>query len=475
MHLSLYGSGHRCEILLDIIKETDILIDKIIDSNPVKWGSIINGYTVESPESLRDCGDSFICVTFFGENDYEPIWDELENDYGIKRERILPFNDVIKRIYLKQIDIPMFSVKKGMGRKTIFAGAWNFEIGGVETWIGETVARLALCDKEVYVLSKHDQIELPVNRKDCLIEYCIEDSCGFSKESAQKTVEKLIGLCPCTIICSRVDEVLLAAYLIKQKNPESIRIIMAVHGACDGMVRDIFSYDEAIEKYVCVSNATKNGLLRIGTKREKCEVINTPIKYCMESERTYSEEEDRPLCLGYVGRIEVFHKRADLLIKLIQCLEKNKVNYSFEIAGEGGFLSALSSFIEKNHLSGKVKYLGVLNREEVFEFWQRKDVAINVSDSEGRPVSNIEAMLCGAVPVVTATPGILEDVENGVTGFTVNIGDYEAMANVIVNLDENRKMLRMIGEKARERMREKTDVEAYVGHWNEILRIGESE
>lgn len=69
-------------------------------------------------------------------------------------------------------------------------------------------------------------------------------------------------------------------------------------------------------------------------------------------------------------------------------------------------------------------------------FWQRQDVALNVSDNEGRPIANMEAMLNGAVPVVTETMGVLEDVHDGENGFMVPICDYVGMADKIEYLEK---------------------------------------
>ena len=73
------------------------------------------------------------------------------------------------------------------------------------------------------------------------------------------------------------------------------------------------------------------------------------------------------------------------------------------------------------------------------------------------------------VPVVTSTAVILDDVINGVTGYTVDIGDMDSMACVIGFLAENRNIIKEIGKKAQESMRMKTDTQAYVKRWNEIL------
>ena len=78
-------------------------------------------------------------------------------------------------------------------------------------------------------------------------------------------------------------------------------------------------------------------------------------------------------------------------------------------------------------------------------------------------------MCCGAVPVVTSTAGIIEDVQDGTTGFVVEVGDMEHMASVIKNLDKNRILLKEVGERARDYMIKEANAELYIAKWKEIL------
>ena len=102
-------------------------------------------------------------------------------------------------------------------------------------------------------------------------------------------------------------------------------------------------------------------------------------------------------------------------------------------------------------------------------FWQKQDVALNVSDNEGRPIANMEAMLNGAVPVVTETIGILDDVHDGKNGFVVPICDYVGMADNIEYLEKKRSVLPKMGKMAREEMLLKMDMGKYMSMWEKIL------
>ncbi len=468
MNVYFYGSGNRCKILLELIELSDIVISGIVDSDVEKSGSEIRGYDVLWVDQLKNYTNEYICVTFFGENDYESIWNELSEKYKINNDRILSFHDLLILIYSDIFNKLPISVDYSNSRKIIISAAWEFGIGGVEEWVRDTVSELLQKRKDLYVLSKRSQFENIIDTQN-LIDFYIKDSCSFRESNVQNAIKLLLDNIPSTIICSRVDEVLLAAYMLYMVSHKCIRIIVVVHGSCDGLIRDFFAYNKVIERYLCVSHAAFNSLYALGVESERMEIITTPVKTLETNRNIWTLDRNKALRLGYAGRLEILHKRSDLLITLINKLEELKIKFIFEIAGHGSYASNIVGFISEMNLSSKVNYLGLLDRKQISDFWKDKDISINVSDSEGRPISNIEAMLCGAVPVVTRTSGILDDVENGVTGYVVPLGDMDKMAEVIAYFDKNREMLKIIGGKAQDSMKKKNDINAYVNRWNEIL------
>jgi glycosyltransferase involved in cell wall biosynthesis len=104
----------------------------------------------------------------------------------------------------------------------------------------------------------------------------------------------------------------------------------------------------------------------------------------------------------------------------------------------------------------------------MYDFWQNQDVFVNISDNEGRPISNIEAMINGAVPVVTDTYGSIADVSDNINGLDVPIGDYKTMADKISFLNDNRSEIAGLGIAAREYMIKKNDINFYKNQWQKL-------
>ena len=110
------------------------------------------------------------------------------------------------------------------------------------------------------------------------------------------------------------------------------------------------------------------------------------------------------------------------------------------MVGDGPLLSASRSLVSDLNLEGQVSFLGLRSSVEVAElmrtgraFVQHSMVAPD-GDSEGSPVSVVEAQLSGLPVISTRHAGIPEVVVDGETGYLVGEGDVIGMAAFIARL-----------------------------------------
>lgn len=473
-NLYLYGSGNRCKALLNELKQTDIKILGIIDSNPEKWGTLCEGIYICSPDILENVSKGTnICVTFFSPYKENSIWIYLTEKYGIEKKNIFSFQDILIYIYnnLSLVELnskPTFNSEN----KFFFDGSWGIGLGGVEEWLKDVV--IGFSEKKadnVYFLSPKYYNNMPFNIEKRISELYCPDTQVFSRTNVEKGIEKIRDNLPCTVVFSRVNELMLSAYLLKKKYPDKIKIIMAVHGSCDGMYKDILSFREVIDKYVCVSTAIRETIVSNGIEERKVFLMTCPVTVPLIINRTYSLSHNIPIRIGYAGRIEVFQKRMDIFLKVIEELEKRKVNYCMNIVGNGSFFDNIRDFIHEKNINNKIRLLGNIPREDILGFWQHQDIAINTSDFEGRPISNMEAMVNGVVPVVTDNDGMFDDVQNNVNGIIVPMGDYVLMADRIEYLEKNRETIKILGEQARKDMSAKVSMDKHIELWEEVLEL----
>lgn len=110
---------------------------------------------------------------------------------------------------------------------------------------------------------------------------------------------------------------------------------------------------------------------------------------------------NRPIVLGYSGRIVKPVKRVDRLPELIRGLEKRGVNFRLELLGDGPDAGWLK---EQFKLHPAVKFHGAQTGEAYWKILSNWDVIIYVSDSEGTPVSMLEGLSVGVMPLFPRLP-----------------------------------------------------------------------
>jgi glycosyltransferase involved in cell wall biosynthesis len=78
---------------------------------------------------------------------------------------------------------------------------------------------------------------------------------------------------------------------------------------------------------------------------------------------------------------------------------------------------------------GVVRFPGILSNEQVLDVFEQSDVLLLTSEYEGLPMTVLEAMGRGCIPVLTdIESGIPELVRDGNNGFSVPVGDTVAFA-----------------------------------------------
>jgi glycosyltransferase involved in cell wall biosynthesis len=158
-----------------------------------------------------------------------------------------------------------------------------------------------------------------------------------------------------------------------------------------------------------------------------------------------------PLRILYLGRLDREHKRAHLLQPIFSQLRESGIPFHLTIAGEGPERAALEAQI-KGSMKHMVSFAGKVPYSDVPSLLAAHDIFLLVSDSEGLPLSLVEAMGCGLVPVVSDLASGIGELVDKTTGKLVspeNIGGY---AEAIIGLDQNREGMRQLSAAARNRV-----------------------
>ena len=114
------------------------------------------------------------------------------------------------------------------------------------------------------------------------------------------------------------------------------------------------------------------------------------------------------------------------------------------------------------------------DRNKLARYYQSADVYLQASHADNFPTTILEAMACETPVVATRVGGIPEQIEDGTTGFLVPAQDPGAMAERIMQLQDDEPRRKAMSVKASQRVRKHFSLErmvdGYLDWYKEILR-----
>ncbi len=188
-----------------------------------------------------------------------------------------------------------------------------------------------------------------------------------------------------------------------------------------------------LDGVLCVSRPlielTRRALPELGGERVAW--LPYPVN-CAQTEVPQPPPQDRPLVLGFAGRLSFAQKRVDRFPSLLRALRETGVDFRFEFLGEGPEAGWL-----RRQLAGesRVRFHGRRDGEAYWNVLRGWDLLVFVSDYEGLPIALLEAMAVGVVPVFPAIGSGGDDYAAGVRpDLLYPAGDVSAAAAVIQRL-----------------------------------------
>jgi len=125
-----------------------------------------------------------------------------------------------------------------------------------------------------------------------------------------------------------------------------------------------------------------------------------------------------------VGRLHPVKDHAFLVSACAQ-LQECGVNFDCLLAGDGPERRRLESLIRRLDLDARITLLGHVARDQMDSLYERADVVLLTSRSEGIPLVLMEAMARGKIVLAPDITGIPELVIAGKTGFLYRPGSME--------------------------------------------------
>lgn len=148
---------------------------------------------------------------------------------------------------------------------------------------------------------------------------------------------------------------------------------------------------------------------------------------------------DAPVLL-YVGRLSS-EKQIDRLKPLIEAVPQARL----AIVGDGPERAAL----EKLFAGTNTTFMGYMTGEPLLQAYASADVFVFPSALETFGLVVVEAMAAGLPVVASRVGGIPDVVEEGVTGYTFNVGDSDMLIDGVRKIITSRERIEEMGRSAR--------------------------
>jgi len=151
----------------------------------------------------------------------------------------------------------------------------------------------------------------------------------------------------------------------------------------------------------------------------------------------------------FVGRL-IPRKGLNFLVEAAKRVVKENADAVFIIVGNGPLRNKLASDLERLNLSRNFIFMGDVAENMLPNLYNYADVFAFPSIQEGQGIALLEAEASAKPVVAFRVGGVKEAVSDGNSGFLVERGNSDGLAEAILNLLSNPSLRQSMGEKGRE-------------------------
>ncbi|MCU0437517.1 MAG: glycosyltransferase family 4 protein [Raineya sp.] len=225
-------------------------------------------------------------------------------------------------------------------------------------------------------------------------------------------------------------------------------------------------------KAICVvSWDMKKALLNLGAPESKIHHTPYGVNTSLFEQKSYSSGKN----LIAVGRFTA-KKAPHLTLKAFARVLKEEPEAKLSMIGTGELWEDAKKLALDLKINNHVEFLGVKKPQEIAYLLQKSDIFVQHSmidvvtgDSEGTPNTILEAACTGLPIVSTFHAGIKEAVDNEKTGFLVEEGDWESMADKMIFLLKNPAIAEQMGRAGRQKMQREYHLESQIEKLHQII------
>jgi len=216
--------------------------------------------------------------------------------------------------------------------------------------------------------------------------------------------------------------------------PEHVALIGVAHSDDAEHYEHVNRVGRYWNHIVGVSDEITDGIRTLNQSLDRVTSIRNGISDCNinNSEGSTSNRKAKEkINLVYSGRMVDSQKKVKRYIDLASELNKRDIDFHLNMLGDGSELDLLKTEIDSRGLFENVSLLGRVSNEVSIEYFRNSDVFLLLSDFEGLPISLLEALREGCIPIVyNMNSGVNDVIEHGLNGYVcqtnkiVNVADY---------------------------------------------------
>ncbi|HQH70513.1 MAG TPA: N-acetyl-alpha-D-glucosaminyl L-malate synthase BshA [bacterium] len=266
----------------------------------------------------------------------------------------------------------------------------------------------------------------------------------------------------------------LAKQMLCKHHRVALKVVATLHGTDTELVGQMPSYKPVVEFSIdscnavtAVSQYLKKATLAEFDIKKDIQVIHNPIDtdyFCPPPHDPRPARRNKTIVhisnFRPVKRIEDIIKVFDLITSAVPA--------RLVFVGEGPERLKAEMLVDRLGLQDKVEFWGP--RLGVGEILQDSDLLISASERESFGMTIAEAMSCGTPVVATRAGGVVEVVEDGVTGYLNPVGCIQSIAEAAVKILTDPNLQRQMGAAGRELVQRKFNVDLITSQYEALYQ-----
>lgn len=177
----------------------------------------------------------------------------------------------------------------------------------------------------------------------------------------------------------------------------------------EGNRRNLERFVEKADAIICVGNELKKAIVQLTKTTRDIQIIPNTVLPIFTYEKPSSESQIfRFLAVGRLSK----EKGYDRLIQAFCQSFENRQDVHLDIVGGGPEYKTLQEIVLRNHADDRITLHGVMQRNELSQFYHKCNALVMPSDYETFGVPVIEAMACGLPVIVTQRAGVSHYIDH---------------------------------------------------------------